>query len=102
MERWGKSEGKRLVIYLIFMFKNSPLCVMYKKRNVSDRGVWKKKEIPVVFGEGGSHVLHFTSKPSVSFSVSQQVVCQNMPFHVSKFHRKITLCLHMSENVAFF
>lgn len=76
------------MIYPVFMFEKWPLLLVCIRNVSGTRGVWKKMEIPVVFGEGGSHVLHFTSKTLVSCTVSQQVVCQNMPFHASEFHIK--------------
>jgi len=37
----------------------------------------------------------------MSFTVSQQTVCQNMLFHVSRFHIKLHYA-YMSEILAFF
>lgn len=61
---------------------------------VSDtRRIWKKMEIPVVFGEGGSHVLNLQCESAGGVS-EHAISCEQVSY-------KITLCLHMSENVIF-
>ncbi len=42
MERWGKPEGKRLVIYLIFMFTKCPLSLMSKLQVTEESGRKRK------------------------------------------------------------